>query len=112
MPIYVFQCPECGLEAEKRVTNYDVQAIACSCGKTASRATVNRIGISGFARTPGNELDFGQDYRRFREASEEIDDVASTVERDRGVTLNSPLYQESKKQAAVLISKGVQPDDL
>ena len=111
MPLYVFTCP-LGHSAEKRVTSYDVQTVTCTCGEVARRGQVNRIGISGFARTPGHELDFQQDYRRFREASEGIDDQASTVERNEGVTLTSPLFGQAKKLAAVAQLKGVQPDEL
>ncbi len=110
-PVYQFTCPA-GHTAEKRVTNYDVQAVVCTCGAMAHRGQVNRIGISGFARTPAAALDFSQDYRRFREASEGIDDQASTVERNEGVTLSSPLFKEAKKLAAVAQLKGVQPDEL
>ena len=111
MPLYEFVCAE-GHVTEKRTTSYALTAIICPCGQTASRQTVNRINFGGFAHTPGDRVDFHQDYRRFREASEGLDDQMSTIERNEGVKYNSPLFQYSKAKAADLISKGVSVDDI
>lgn len=111
MPLYEFVCPA-GHSTEKRTTSYALVAIICDCGATAQRQSVNRVNFGGFAKTPQHQYDFHDDYRRFREASEGLDDAVSRVERDTGDKLNSPLFQHAKNKAAELVSKGVSVDDI
>ncbi len=74
---------------------------------------MNRIGVSGFAKTPGSQVDFHQDYRRFTEASAEIDYTAAKVEKADGLpTANSPLYKMAKSKVAKMAAAGVHPDDI
>lgn len=104
MPLYDFVCPA-GHATERRA-GYSVEVVACDCGQTASRRAVNRIGFSGFAKTPQGKADFYQDYRRFSEASSEMDYKASRYESE-GATVTTPnFFKAAKEQAAGMVKAG------
>jgi hypothetical protein len=110
--LYDFRCPA-GHTTEKRVNSSDVVLVHCACGLPARRSEVNRIGVSGFAKTPGPAVDFHDDYRRFSEASSEIDYSASKAEKADGLApKNSPLFKMAKAKAAKMAAAGVHADDI
>lgn len=83
------------------------------CGADARRQSVNSIGFSGFASTPVGQQDFAQDYRRYREASEQIDDQVTKRERDVGHEISTTsLYKNAKAKFKDLHSKGVNADSI
>ena len=45
MPIYDFKCRKCG-KLEERITHFDEQITACSCGGTADRQFHCSYGIN------------------------------------------------------------------
>lgn len=109
MPIYDWHC-EAGHKFTKR-GGYEQTSLHCDCGLSASRQSVYRVNFGGYASTPGSQVDFYQDYRRFREASEGIDDQVSRVERNEGTKYSSPLFKAAKANVADLTAKGVSIDD-
>lgn len=112
MPMYEFGCPA-GHVTEKRVTDYGLYEIMCQCGQPAHRSTVNQINFGGYASTPGKQRDYSQDYRRFTEASSEIDYKASSVEYNEGTKVDtSHLFKTAKVQAAKLADAGVKADQI
>ncbi len=111
MPLYQFTCPV-GHTTEKRVTSYSVEVIPCACGEAASRASVNRINFGGYASTKLGEAIDHNDYRRFTEASAEVDYVATKYESEGAkVVMPSPI-QEAKKLAPKLQAAGVTADQI
>lgn len=113
MAIHSFSC-SCGWHADKRV-GYDDYVLPCpQCGASASRASVYSINAIGFARTPANERDHREDYRRFTEASAEIDYKHERLKdaiQDENLP-PPPLYQTAKARALDLAAKGATVDDL
>lgn len=71
MPLYEFICPA-GHATEKLVAGYDCTSVSCRCGKAASRAQVNRIGVSGLAVIPKDHKNYRQSYHEFEEARAEV----------------------------------------
>lgn len=111
MPLYQFSCPD-GHVTERRVPSYDVQIIACACGEAASRASVNRINFGGYASTKLGEAVDHNDYRRFSEASAELDYTAAKYESE-GATVTAPsFFNEAKKIAPKLAAAGVTADQV
>ncbi len=111
MPLYVFTCAQ--EHQTELLRPRDVSIAVCpECGEDATRAEVNRIGFSGFAKTPMGEHDFHQDYRRFTEASSEIDYSFAKRESDTGQKLSSPLFQMAKADMAKKAAAGVTADDI
>jgi hypothetical protein len=84
----------------------EVVGIACPvCARMARRTGVNHgIGIVG------PTTDTRGMFRRFTEASAEIDHTATRYERDRGVPAPLPnLWQAAKQQAAARVAAGEAP---
>lgn len=83
------------------------------CGTDARRGSVNRIGVSGFASTPGNQIDFSEDYRRYREAGEQFDHAFKKRENETGQSIAGPNLAAAAKARAVDMRKhGVAPDSI
>ena len=112
MPLYSFHCSDCGCSVEKRVTSYDVLAIDCACGCKAERESVNRINFGGYASTNPKEAIDHNDYRRFTEASAEVDYVATKYESEGAKVVMPSPYQEAKKLAPKLAAAGVKADQI
>ena len=109
MPLYEFGCPA-GHVTEKRTTDYGLYVIACGCGLDAERSKVNRINFGGFASTTPGNADFSQDYRRFTEATAEIDYKATRLENE-GATVETPkLFKAAKSEALKMAAAGVTSD--
>lgn len=111
MPLYQFSCPA-GHLTEKRVQSYDVQVIACACGEAASRGTVNRINFGGYASTKLGEAVDHNDYRRFTEASAELDYTATKYESEGAEVKTPSMFLEAKKLAPKLQAAGVTADQI
>ena len=113
MPTYHFSCG-CGWQDDKRA-GFDDYVIPCpACQSPASRASVYSINVSGFARTPESQRDHREDYRRFKEATAELE---YKHEKMKDATQNPnlrppPIYQTAKARAVDLASKGATVDDL
>ena len=69
MPIYDYSCPECGV-VERRAA-YAEAEIECACGERATRLSVYKIGVAGFARAPINEREIK--IGAFQEAGAELE---------------------------------------
>lgn len=110
MPFYAYRCPD-GHITEK-LASRDAEVQVCSCGAAARRESVYRVGMSGFAPTPVGQQDFHNDYRRYMEASGELDYKVSRREQEVGHTISVPLYQTAKKEAERLHALGVTADDI
>ncbi len=111
MPLYQFTCPV-GHTTEKRVTSYEVEVISCACGEAASRGTVNRINFGGYASTKLTEAIDHNDYRRFVEASSEVDYIATRYESEGATVVMPSPIQEAKKLAPKLLEAGVTADQI
>lgn len=110
MPLYDWICEDGHFFTRK--AGYDAPSLPCACGKPASRQSVYRLNFGGFAPTTVGQQDFSEDYRRFREASETIDDKVSRRERDTGTQIDVPFYKQATKRAKRLASLGVTADSI
>ncbi len=111
MPLYQFTCKE-GHTTEKRVRHYDVTVVPCSCGLNAIRASVNRINFGGYASTKLGEAVDHNDYRRFTEASAELDYTATKYESEGAEVKTPSMFLEAKKVAPKLAAAGVTADQI
>lgn len=109
MPLYEFGCPA-GHVTEKRTTDYGLYVISCACGLDAERSKVNRINFGGFTSTPMGQADFHQDYRRFTEATSEIDYKATRLESEGAKVAPSAAFKAAKALAPKLAAAGVSSD--
>lgn len=72
-----------------------------------------RVGVSGFAHTPQGQMDMSRDYRRFTEASGEMDYKASRIEAADGVPVETPnFYRAAKEEALKMAGAGVTADEV
>lgn len=98
MPLYTYACPD-GHEKDS-LQNRGVDYIKCECGQTAVRQAVNRIGVAGFASTPMGQRDFRHDFRRYKEASAELDYQHKRAEESAQRKLEEPRFWQAAKRAA------------
>ena len=111
MPRYDYRCSE-GHIFERRA-GYADDVTSCACGQAASRVAVNQIGFSGFATTPQGQHDFREGYRRFREASESIEDARQRAEeRYQRPVAPAELFNPALKKARKLNAAGVTADQI
>ena len=91
-----------------------VAVISCDCGAEARREAVYRVNVGGFASTPKDQRDFREDYRRFNEATSEMEYKHERLkDAMQKPNLKPPsLYKAAKAKALDLASKGVTIDDL
>ena len=91
-----------------------VTAIPCDCGATVRRGEVYRVNFGGFARTPEDQRSHREDYRRFREATAELEYKHERLKdaMQREDLPAPPLYQAAKAKALDLAAKGATVDDL
>ncbi len=106
MPILAFSCSE-GHETEKLVRSYDVQEIPCpACSGPASRKSVYRVAVTGFARAPVSQREIKT--RDFTEASAELEYAHQRAEQREGREIPPPpLWQTAKREARRLRKLGV-----
>ena len=116
-PLYDFSCRN-GHTTEKR-TNYSVEFITCPlCGEFAERESVyyNQSIVtetgskpSQRAEVPRDEKRYNKQYKRFQEASAEIDYQHTKKESELGIQLPSkPLWKEARRKAR-RIKSGQEP---
>lgn len=107
MPIYTYTC-ECGYSFDKRA-GMDEESVPCTvCECKATRNQVYVFGVSGFARTPVDQIDRRQSFKDFTEASAELEYKHSRLEEAAGRTLATPhLATIAKAKAEGLRAKGV-----
>ena len=111
MPRYDFSC-EAGHHFEQRAS-YDTELVFCRCGSPARRGSVYRVGISGFASTPMGQSDFSRDYKRFDEATQQLEYQKARYEDSAQVRVpDPPLYQQAQRAATKLAKAGVRADDI
>jgi hypothetical protein len=91
MPLYEYKCPKHGIiEAIRRM---DCAAIPCwVCLAPAERVAANRVAITA------PEADTRGMFRRYREASAEIDHAATRIEQSTGQPVQTPNYWLAAKQ--------------
>jgi len=110
MPLYTFNCPDHGPFDSREP--YGTDAVHCPCGKAASRDSVYRINFGGFASTAVGQAVKPDDYRRFTEASSELDYKASRLESE-GATVATPNYfKAAKHEARKMAAAGVTADQI
>lgn len=103
MPIYDYRC------ARRHITEsiqpMDRSVIACSvCDSPANRLGAYRVAVT----LP--EIDMRGKFRRYNEATAEMDYAAQKVEASTGQAVQAPSYWAMAKQRAnALLARGEQP---
>lgn len=110
MPLYTYRCPACGPFDAK--AGYDQSVISHDCGLDAGREGVYRINFGGFASIPLKQAVNHNDYRRFTEASSEIDYKASRLESEGAKVPELPFFRAAKREAAKMAAAGVKAEDI
>lgn len=103
MPLFDFGCPQ-GHTTEA-IRPAECRAILCpACGGPAERAPAHRIAITA------PSVDTRGMYRRFREASAEMEHGAERHERDTGQPApDLGLWSAAKQQANAMVAAGEAP---
>lgn len=102
MPIYTYRCG-CGQDTEA-IRPMSVEALACSCGQQARRMGANRVAVIGPTADTRNM------YRRYIEASAEIDYTLTQHERNTGQPSPSlDLWTTAKQAAQGMVATGEAP---
>ncbi len=119
MPMYTFVCPDHGPWDSREP--YGTESIPCRlainsrydiCGKASGKESVYRINFGGYASTKKGEAVDYKDYRRFSEASAELDYKASRLESEGANVVTPSYYQEAKKEARKMAAAGVTADQI
>ena len=111
MPRYDFSC-EAGHHFERKA-GYDATSVICECGALARRGSVYRVGIAGFASTPKGQMDFSRDFKRYDEATQQLEYQKARFEDSAQVRVpDPPLFQQAKAKADRLVKAGVKADDI
>ena len=107
MPLYDYVCAH-GHSVELRQP-MEVAIVQCElCGEEAWRVAVHYFGFSGFARTPVADREYGADFKRFTEASAELDYKHGRLQESAGRPLPTPpLFRRAVSRAAELQRLGV-----
>ena len=102
MPLYDYICKD-GHAAE-RLRSAACYEVMCDCGHVAVRSAVNPVAI-------GQPLvDTRSMFRRFTEASQEIDHAATAHEQNTGQAVQTPnLWKSSLKRAKQMVAAGEAP---
>ncbi len=105
MPLFDFDCGQGHLT--ERLCSRETAIIPCPvCGSPATRAAVNRIGVTGFARTPIDQRMVRMGA--FNEASSELAYQHSKQTNVDGSEKPEPnLWQAAKSEAKRLMKLGV-----
>ena len=102
MPLYSFRCQRNHVQEALRPMNVD--RVHCACGQPAYRVAANRVAIVG------PEVDTRNMYRRFTEASQEMDYSATKIESATGQSVATPpLWRMAKRRAQAMIAAGEAP---
>ena len=108
MPLYDWECPDCGVF--EMLTKRDEEEAECACGKHATRLSVYRVGFSGFARTPIDQRQIRMGA--FNEASAELEYQHSRQTNvDGSLKPSPPLWQTAKREAKRLQTLGVRDSE-
>ena len=92
MPLYDYACGNCGNITEM-IQPMDRDLIVCPvCVSPARRIAANRVAITA------PETDTRGMFRRYREASAEIDHAATRIEQSTGQPVQTPNYWLAAKQ--------------
>lgn len=87
MPIYEYQCPQCGTRFTQRQSGYTVSSVACSCGATAERQTAYRTSFvmgSGALPPADNPVEVQQAYfQEVRKAGWDEDRAITAMRKHR-----------------------------
>jgi putative FmdB family regulatory protein len=104
MPLYDVRCEQ-GHQHEVLRHWTEADAVACpDCGGPAQRTYNYRVAI-GQPATDTRGL-----FRRFTEASSEIDYAATTAEQNTGQALQTPnIWRHAKAKAAAMVAAGEAP---
>lgn len=103
MPIYDFACD--GGHLTEAIRPMACEVIACRCGRDARRTGVNPgIGVVG------PTTDTRGMFRRYQEASAEMEDRAQRFERETGQAApDNGLWRAAKQRAAAIERAGENP---
>ena len=111
MPLYTYLCP--AGHTTDLLRPRTIEFVACACGETASRQTVNRVGVSGFAQAPVGQQDMRHDFRRYSEATAEAEYRHIRTEDQAQRHFDAPpLFTAAKDKAAALAKAGVTADQV
>ena len=98
MPIFDFCCD--GGHTSERLISAEIRTVVCGCGRVASRNGVNRgIGIVG------PTTDTRGMFRRFQEATADIDHAATRIEAQTGRAVETPDFWGAAKARAAAITR-------
>lgn len=104
MPFYDFHCPAGHVTEAMRPR--DVTLIHCACGEPAQRASVYRVGFTGFARTPVDQREIK--IGAYQEAAAEVEYRHSRETNVDGSPKPAPsLWRAAKAEANRLQKLGV-----
>lgn len=102
MGLFDYRCPDG--HVHELVRSSSQEGLPCpTCGKAATRSHVHRFDVVG------PTIDSRGMYRRYTEASQEIDHKATRIEEDRGVTLQTPNLWKAGKARANAMAKAGEP---
>ena len=102
MALYDYRCPT-GHVVERRL-DHDPGCLTCPCGMMAERIWTSPPSIVG------PTTDTRGMFRRFTEATAEIDHAATRIEQQTGQTVQTPnLWQAAKQRAAAMDAAGESP---
>ncbi len=110
MPMYTFNCPDHGPFDSRE--SYGTDVVHCPCGKASGRQSVYRINFGGFASTKLGEAIDHNDYRRFAEASSEMDYQATRLESEGATVATPSFYRAAKHEARKMSAAGVTADQI
>lgn len=103
MPIYDYRC-------STGHTFESIQPMSCDrlfcvpCAETAVRVAANRVAVTQ------PEVDMRGKYRRYTEATAEMDHAATKVEASTGQAVQAPpLWRVAKQRAAAMTARGEAP---
>lgn len=91
MPLYDYRCPHG--HVQELLAPMDCTTTACHvCDATAERLGAYRVAVTQ------PEVDVRGKFRRFREATAELDATARTVEQSTGQAVTTPNYWTAARQ--------------
>lgn len=103
MPLYEYACASA--HVTEAIRPAECRAIFCPrCGGPADRAPAHRVAITR------PEVDTRGMFRRYQEATAEMDHAASSIEQQTGQTVETPrLWSTAKAIASAMNAAGENP---
>ena len=103
MPLFDYRCPDG--HTHELVRHRGVEEIPCpTCGKAAVRSHVHRFDVRG------PTVDTRGMFRRYQEASAELNHDATAIEQSTGQPVATPNYYElARARANAMVAAGEAP---